>query len=458
MSSFRREYEKLWQPEKPSSLSPDTLWLCTMNCVLALACVFSDRLGLDDSKDMAQTLYGQARDLCPLDQIDQGGGVARVQALLLMGQYLQSTSEVNRCWNVFGMAIRVAQGMGLHLSEVNNRFPPLERELRKRCWCGCLVMDSVLAMTFGRPMMIAHEYYEMDLPVEVDGEGDTSRQQPGLLLFTHKLKLYLVLQRILRTFYQTKDSGNCGSMAELDRQLHAWQAQLPDALRMDIDASPSPNTPSTSSSVSSSGRPRHILYARYLAVRIMLTRPSLAMVARSSSADMPGIPPLEQSFARSAAETCIATAKYLIDHIHTHLVMDTSTPLGASWYNTHSVFSASLVLFSAQTIPALRHLVVEGRHWDDGIEVMRLLARRFTPAQTCLSIMESFHRHLHQHLAQGPIHAQQTTNLAAQRYDEIGVGFLSSVPGYFSPMPPGDWFDFSSFSGFDDAFGQDSRW
>ncbi|CAK7214874.1 hypothetical protein SCUCBS95973_002283 [Sporothrix curviconia] len=490
--SFRRAYEQLWLPEDPASsshstLHHDALWLCTMNCVLALACVFSDRLRPEDSKSMAHTLYSQARDLCPLDddvdrQPGKGStagvaGVARVQALLLMGQYLQSTSEVNRCWNVFGMAIRVAQGMGLHLHENNNssRVPPLERELRRRCWCGCLVMDTVLAMTFGRPLMISAEHYYDYEGTEADtcNSPSPAPQQPGLLLFTHKLKLYLVLQRVLRTFYQTKDSGSCGSMAELDQQLHAWQAQLPASLRMDIDhASPGPSpeteTPSTTASIrSSSERPRHILYARYLAVRIMLTRPSLAMVARASGPTNATprlllLAPLEQSFARSAAETCIATAKHLLEHIHTHLVVaERPAPLGASWYNTHSVFSATLVLFAAQTIAALRPLVVEGRHWADGIEVMRLLAERFTPAHTCLSIMETFHRHLNGGSGTDNTASNMATTQAADSAplpDEAAASFFPHVPGYFTPVPSGDWFDFASFSGFDDVFAQDIRW
>lgn len=462
-ASFRQEYAKLWQPGVDSP--PDPLWLCIMNCVLALACVFSDgnadahRHGLDDGRQMAQKLYGQARTLCPLDQLDDdtftrsggGSGLPRVQALLLMGQYLQSTSDGNRCWTVFGLAIRLAQGMGLHLTEVNNhpRFSMLERELRKRCWCGCLVMDAVLAMTFGRPMMIGPEHYDsIDFPVDNSGDGS-----PGLLLFTHKLKLYQVLQRILRTFYQAKDQSKesqvprCGDMAELDQQLQAWRAQLPASLKMDAVPMQNQNH--------ENGRPRRILYARYLAVRIVLTRPSLAMVARSqtpstSSNDPLHMPPLEQSFAQSAAETCIATAKHLLAHVHKYLVTaetpdrPTSTMQGAAWYNTHSVFSATLVLFSAHTIPRLQQLVIDGPHWADGMEVMRLLARRFTPAQACLSIMESFHQHL----------AQQTdmprTDDMANN-NNVVTGFL---PTDLGPLP-GDWLD---FLGFDDAFGQDVRW
>lgn len=40
-----------------------------------------------------------------------------------------------------GLAVKVAMQLGLHSSEAAKRFPPLEREIRKRVWFGCIVLD-----------------------------------------------------------------------------------------------------------------------------------------------------------------------------------------------------------------------------------------------------------------------------------------------------------------------------
>jgi hypothetical protein len=56
-----------------------------------------------------------------------------------MGGFLQSTNRPNRCWNVVGMAIRIAQGLGLHVESTGGDL--VERETRRRIWWGCVLMD-----------------------------------------------------------------------------------------------------------------------------------------------------------------------------------------------------------------------------------------------------------------------------------------------------------------------------
>ena len=162
---FREEYENLWMPGRLPN--PDPLWFCMLNCIFALASLFSDRVPPEQCEQTAESFYVHAKPLLNFDTLDQGSLVV-VQALLLMGQYLQSTKQVNRCWYVIGLAIRIAQGLGLHLSEINNSCDVYEREIRKRCWWACLMKDTNLAMTFGRPMMIPEEHYDAEVPAEVD--------------------------------------------------------------------------------------------------------------------------------------------------------------------------------------------------------------------------------------------------------------------------------------------------
>src|SRR6266498_321003 len=63
-----------------------------------------------------------------------------VQSLLLMVQYLQSTQKSIQTWSVHGLAVKAAFQLGLHSPDVNNQFPPLEREVRKRTWFGSVIL------------------------------------------------------------------------------------------------------------------------------------------------------------------------------------------------------------------------------------------------------------------------------------------------------------------------------
>ncbi|KAL1965020.1 hypothetical protein VTN77DRAFT_6220 [Rasamsonia byssochlamydoides] len=297
----------------------------------------------------------------------------------------------------------------------------------------------MLAMTFGRPMMIPPEhYYNAEMPEPVDDARITATHiapqpkdsaSPKILLFIHKVKLCIILHNILRTLYQAGgDDGETkfrgGDMMEFDQQLCTWVASLPASMRMGEPLEENPED-------AASARPRNVLYTRYLTVRILLTRPSLAVVARTAD-PAGGLRPLGQAFALCAAETCIDTSKRLIDHIRAHLGRGRRF-LGAAWYNTHSVFSAALVLFAAQIIPALRGRVSDGRHWKDSIEVMRLLSRKCSSARTYLSILELFNKYLTQ--SDGP--AQQQTEL-----EEMHTGWSdcsSTSPSVFSRIGWTHW-------------------
>lgn len=67
--------------------------------------------------------------------------ITAVQYLLLMGQYLQGTQKSIQTWTIHGLAVKAAFQLGLHSSEASKRFAPLEREIRKRVWFGCVILD-----------------------------------------------------------------------------------------------------------------------------------------------------------------------------------------------------------------------------------------------------------------------------------------------------------------------------
>lgn len=69
-----------------------------------------------------------------------------VQLLLLTGIYLQSTRFSYRCLNTIGLALRVAQGLGLHVDKCTSPFESQkQREMRRRVWYICVMMDSYVS-------------------------------------------------------------------------------------------------------------------------------------------------------------------------------------------------------------------------------------------------------------------------------------------------------------------------
>ena len=134
--SFRAQYEGLWMAQSDPATEDEPLFYCLLNLVLALGCQFSTLF--ESSIHSGDTFFNRAKRLLGFSIFDVGT-LKMVQALLLMGTYLQSTNQPNRCWNVLGMGIRVAQGLGLHIEPSGGDL--VERETRRRVWWGCVLMD-----------------------------------------------------------------------------------------------------------------------------------------------------------------------------------------------------------------------------------------------------------------------------------------------------------------------------
>ena len=142
--TFTRRYEQLWLPHDPeTSLSSveETLFMPTLNLAFALGCQFSDLVPSDQKAAVANSFYERSRVILLFDVLGTTS-VSVVQWLLLSGIYLQSTSHASHCWNSVGLAIRLAQSLGLHLERSSrNPEPQLKREMKRRIWHTCVVLD-----------------------------------------------------------------------------------------------------------------------------------------------------------------------------------------------------------------------------------------------------------------------------------------------------------------------------
>lgn len=65
--------------------------------------------------------------------------ILSVQVFILMAHYSQVTGRVNKCWVMVGTAIRVAQGLSIHLSPSSES--QAQQQERRRTWAYCLQMD-----------------------------------------------------------------------------------------------------------------------------------------------------------------------------------------------------------------------------------------------------------------------------------------------------------------------------
>ena len=158
--TFMKQYAALWSsPADSDKRAPNCVGLCkqkskgklfpaTVNAVFALAALFSSRHPEHNASYGAEFFrHAEAVDI--LDLLNEEVGLEFVQLALLMAFYLQSTERFSKCWNMAGLALRMAQNMGLHFSigEARKRgllacFPTqMECEMRTRVWYACILLE-----------------------------------------------------------------------------------------------------------------------------------------------------------------------------------------------------------------------------------------------------------------------------------------------------------------------------
>ena len=116
-------------------------FLATLNVVFALATQLYESQTPEQRDESSNVYFNRAQDLLPLNTWDTGS-MELVQYLLLSSQYLQSTDHPHQTWMTVGSAVRIAQGLGLHLRETSTEHPDAnQRELLRRVWYGCVLMD-----------------------------------------------------------------------------------------------------------------------------------------------------------------------------------------------------------------------------------------------------------------------------------------------------------------------------
>jgi hypothetical protein len=286
-----------------------------------------------------------------------------------MGQYLQGTQKSVQVWITHGLAIKVALQLGLHSSEASKGYPPLEQEIRKRTWYGCIVLDRTLSMTFGRPPTIPESQVKLELPVPYSsltpGSNGNGLEAMNVVFFNSTITLYRVMASIIDALYE-QNLGCGGSINavetvaqvfKLENDLVDWQHttcqpalvtanDLPSAI-MQAEAA----TFATSSDKEDDDsippawwpmyelRLRTIITLRYNNLRILLHRPVLASLLtrienkESSSNDVSII----QQVGSSSAQICSRSAKEVISIVSA--VVHSKGParglLGAWWFSLY---------------------------------------------------------------------------------------------------------------------------
>ncbi|RGP72628.1 hypothetical protein FLONG3_6636 [Fusarium longipes] len=349
-------------------------WLGLLNMILAMATCTScwEGSGSETHFEESDIYYRRARGLCQT-QMFRGTTLETVQYLLLMSQYLQGTQKSVHTWTIHGLAVKAAMSIGLHSRDIASKFTPLQQEMRKRTWYGCVLLDRPdaheltrsLSMTFGRPCAIPEDYIRLDLPKPLATPTTTTDEvhQMSTAFYNASILLYRIMGRIISSLYgnnlgcddQASNTVTMTSIIQLGQELSDWQHNLPQdmAIRSVDDM-----LQISSEDVNDSFRERFriILTLRYLNVQLLLHRPifirSLSTLLRDRTTLYRHTGSIDTMYA-SFDRVFIQVAENTIDIIHAILKRPDHGRhlIGAWWFTLYYAFSAALAIFGSLLTP-----------------------------------------------------------------------------------------------------------
>ncbi|OAP61679.1 hypothetical protein AYL99_03882 [Fonsecaea erecta] len=358
-------------------------WLGLLNMILAMATTLTVDGYTSSEERIAESdvYYQRANGLCERES-RTNISLELVQYLLIVGQYLQGTQKSVRAWTVHGLAVTAAFQLGLHSPRTNRDFPPLECEIRKRVWFGCVLLDRTLSMTYGRACMIPGKYVKLELPTaDIQVLGQTPSADTGqwmdAMYFRATIALYNVMYQIIDTCYgQNLGLEEYLPVAEIisltlkgETQLDEWKNQILPSLNLRVCHTPlcAQDLDKLEAKDKITERFNLVLSLRFHNLHILLHRPILERfldayggAGRNDNNDAETN--MMHQVCISSVENCFDSAMIIISIVHTVVLSSgwRRDLLGAWNYSLFYTFNASLVIIAALLVSPTKPAGAEG--------------------------------------------------------------------------------------------------
>ncbi|KAL0071192.1 hypothetical protein AAF712_001757 [Marasmius tenuissimus] len=274
------------------------------------------------------------------------------QALLLMGYREIGIGAMGEAWTYVGMAIRMAQDLGMHRradgwtrAVLGGRiFGDRELQERRRIWFSCVVMDKYVSSYIGRPLMIFERDFDTLLPSEADPEedepcppprdDDMEHRGPGKIIscFNASATLSGIVSMVIQAIYAVRPvCSRHGESVFLEGILDKWLYELPEHLRYEPPSSkvvPSPHVLT--------------LHMQYWCAVLLLHRPFMRMTSTGNKTneddDLRAATKRHYELSTGAANRITSIASLYIDNY---------SPRSCSAFICYYLFTASLMHVTA---------------------------------------------------------------------------------------------------------------
>lgn len=226
--------------------------------------------------EKAMSYYGEVVQLATIRTI-------QFNELLVL--WYVSTGKRSLAHQTIGSVARLCLELGMHRHSKRNNWNPLTREVRKRTFWVCYILDSYLSTVAGVPRTLRDQDIDTDAPSNVEDDSVSSAgylpsrtfEPSGMIAFVSLVKVSRILAQAQELLYTTATrSDTFAKISSLGRLLDQWQASLPEHMRLDFNEM-AMMTPEEAAADLGRGAPEMVFTQLiWLYARLIVYRPALS--------------------------------------------------------------------------------------------------------------------------------------------------------------------------------------
>jgi hypothetical protein len=151
--------------------------------------------------------------------------------------------DTRSVWRMTGLAVRIAQSLGLHRDGTRFNLSPFDVEIRRRLWWQVLIMDVRAADDHGSDLMAMPERYDTKLPSNLNDEdiGPESNEIPQALKehtdITFSLLRFEMNDLLYRLHHVSPTSHGPSRLASSVEVFESWNKKLEEKYVRPFDSS-----------------------------------------------------------------------------------------------------------------------------------------------------------------------------------------------------------------------------
>ncbi len=421
-SVFRKAYANFW--EVPGYM-PTGVWVATLNMMFAIGAFYQFEKEAPTLDGVQHAIFLAKSRILASDMFSLGTEET-LQYDLLACFYLLLTNRISRCWNILGLARRIAQGLGFHIEPSPVSYTAFQIQMRKRIWYSLYVLERHITCMLGRGRTLRDTDYSCSLPATYALEQsspilggnsanhatlETSNSRPNSLIpsmlpgspgqfegvgseahsmdcFIEMIKFSRIVGRVQHGIYRHPARSMswvdaCDIITELDTELLTWRDGLPPILQFDRTH--------PSATDNAYRRQRNLLAAQFHNLRSMIHRPCITFDILQLGHATPQIE-IEESLRQcitSSIKTCMREAQTLIRILQSAESFDKLIFEFPRWHLVNYIMSAGSILAVVSGLRGLSEVTKKSLQdsIDSCMKLLEVLGTKSTSAKRCLTTL-----------------------------------------------------------------------